>query len=106
GSCCEGFMRLPRDILKESEARGADIRRPPSIAPLQQRVPSAEARSGDSRTPPTGAAIRPDRDRARHLEFGGARPTDTELERIIGDSNDLVDEFYLERALLAARPVC
>jgi endonuclease G, mitochondrial len=45
---------------------------------------------------------------ARRVGFisrSGARPTSPELERLMG-SNDLVDEFYLERALLAARPVC
>ena len=39
------------------------------------------------------------------LGEGGARPSPTELERIMG-SNDLVDEFYFDRALLAAMPVC
>lgn len=39
------------------------------------------------------------------LGEGGARPSPTELERIVG-SNDLVDEFYFDRALLAAMPVC
>ncbi len=104
-------MRLPKDVLKASEARGAGIRRPPTIAPPIPRVPQGRpAQESGTRAgrkpPPAGASIRVDRDRARHLEFGGAHPTDTELERIIGDTNDLVDEFYLERALVAARPVC
>lgn len=43
--------------------------------------------------------------RASFLPRGGAQPSTTELERLLG-TNDLVDEFYLERALLAARPVC
>ena len=42
--------------------------------------------------------------RAANLAVGGAKPSTTELERLIG-SSDLVDEFYLERALVAARPV-
>lgn len=42
--------------------------------------------------------------RASFLGRGGARPTERELERVMG-TNDLVDEFYLERALLAALPV-
>lgn len=104
-------MRLPKDILKASEARGAGICRPPAIAPPVSRVAVAARRAGAGgragRKPPrAGASIHMDRERARHLELGGRRPTDTELERIIGDTNDLVDEFYLERALLAARPVC
>lgn len=43
--------------------------------------------------------------RVKHLSFAGATPSTTEYERTIG-TNDLVDEFYLERALVAARPVC
>jgi len=43
--------------------------------------------------------------RVAFLSRGGARPTEEELERVMG-SNDLVDEFYLERALLSALPVC
>lgn len=43
--------------------------------------------------------------RTAFLGLGGAQPTPTEFERLIG-TDDLVDEFYLERALLAAHPVC
>ncbi|MBD0372332.1 MAG: DNA/RNA non-specific endonuclease [Pyrinomonadaceae bacterium] len=43
--------------------------------------------------------------RAGFLSRGGAQPTKVEFERLLG-TNDLVDEFYLERALLAAHPVC
>jgi endonuclease G, mitochondrial len=43
--------------------------------------------------------------RAGFLSRGGAQPTRVEFERLLG-TNDLVDEFYLERALLAANPVC
>ncbi len=43
--------------------------------------------------------------RVGFLNRGGAQPSGIELERILG-TNDLVDEFYLERALLAAHPVC
>ncbi|MBC7876574.1 MAG: DNA/RNA non-specific endonuclease [Anaerolineales bacterium] len=43
--------------------------------------------------------------RASFLTRGGAQPTKVEFERLLG-TNDLVDEFYLERALLAANPVC
>jgi endonuclease G len=43
--------------------------------------------------------------RAAFLSLGGASPSETELERLMG-TDDLVDEFYLERALIAAQPVC
>jgi endonuclease G len=43
--------------------------------------------------------------RVGFLSDGGAQPSKAELERLMG-TNDLVDEFYLERALLAAKPVC
>lgn len=43
--------------------------------------------------------------RVRFLGGGGAQPNQEEFERLLG-TNDLVDEFYLERALLAAQPVC
>src|SRR5436305_8950900 len=43
--------------------------------------------------------------RAGFLSRGGAQPTKVEFERLLG-TNDLVDEFYLERALLSASPVC
>jgi len=39
------------------------------------------------------------------LSGGGARPSEAELERLMG-TNDLVDDFFLVRALLAAKPVC
>lgn len=43
--------------------------------------------------------------RQSYVALGGVKPSDTELERLLG-TNDLVDEFYLERALIAAMPVC
>ncbi|HYV06459.1 MAG TPA: DNA/RNA non-specific endonuclease [Blastocatellia bacterium] len=43
--------------------------------------------------------------RANLLGVGGAQATKVEFERLMG-TNDLVDEFYLERALLSANPVC
>lgn len=58
----------------------------------------ARDRSRDTRP---GAVAR----RAAFLSLGGARPSETELERLMG-TDDLVDEFYLERALIAAQPVC
>src|SRR5262245_14689529 len=44
------------------------------------------------------------RARVAHLGFAGARPTATEFERILL-TDDLVDQPYLDRALIAARPV-
>lgn len=43
--------------------------------------------------------------RRAFLSAGGARPTPVEQERILG-ANDLVDEFYFDRALLAGMPIC
>ena len=43
--------------------------------------------------------------RAAFLSRGGAQPSKAEFERLLG-TNDLVDEFYLERALLGAGRVC
>ena len=43
--------------------------------------------------------------RASFLGADGASSTRLEFERLMG-TNDLVDEFYLQRALLSAMPVC
>jgi endonuclease G len=43
--------------------------------------------------------------RISFMRRSGAQPTSVEFERLMG-TNDLVDEFYLERALLSAQPVC
>lgn len=43
--------------------------------------------------------------RKNFLAAGTASPTPLELERLMG-TNDLVDGFYLQRALVAATPVC
>ncbi|WP_271410521.1 DNA/RNA non-specific endonuclease [Pseudomonas sp. Q1-7] len=39
------------------------------------------------------------------LFAGGAKPSGIEFERILG-ANDLVDEFFFERALLVGKPIC
>jgi len=70
----------------------------PDGIPPPARFDYAKDRSRDTR--PTAVARR-----AAFLSLGGARPTETELERLMG-TDDLVDEFYLERALIAAQPVC
>lgn len=43
--------------------------------------------------------------RRAFLSTGGAQPSRVEQERIMG-TNDLVDEFFFDRALLAGMPVC
>lgn len=43
--------------------------------------------------------------RSRFLSAGGATPSEAEFERRLG-TNDLVDGFFLERAMLVAHPVC
>jgi endonuclease G, mitochondrial len=43
--------------------------------------------------------------RTKMVSGGGAQPSSIEFERLMG-TNDLVDEFFLERALLSAHPVC
>src|SRR5437762_10196337 len=73
-------QQLPRPILKP---------RPLDYIPERKRSTSAQHFAR----------------RTAFLSEGGARPSPTELERIMG-SNDLVDEFYFDRALLAAMPVC
>ena len=42
--------------------------------------------------------------KSKMMAIGGTRPSRTEYERMMG-TNDLVDEFFLVRALLVARPV-
>jgi endonuclease G, mitochondrial len=70
----------------------------PDGIPPPARFDYARDRSRDTR--PAAVARR-----AAFLSLGGARPSETELERLMG-TDDLVDEFYLERALIAAQPVC
>src|ERR1051325_2982204 len=95
-------MIIPPSIVAAAEVRkpagvvlnvwragvsGADrVLLPPDQAPQQQANPSELIK------------------RAANLSFAGAKPSVTELERLIGN-NDLVDEFYLQRALIAASPV-
>lgn len=94
----------------ERELAGADEQlagseRELAPAPRLPRVPDAAALSAPRsvRAPATGREVTPVR--RAHLSFAGAEPTPAEHERILG-TNDLVDEFYLHRALVAARPVC
>jgi endonuclease G, mitochondrial len=88
-------MNLPARVLAATLRRARRLpratltRRPFDYAPHRKRE-----------TEPAVLA-----NRAGFLPGGGARPSPTEFERLMG-TNDLVDEFYLERALLAASPVC
>jgi endonuclease G, mitochondrial len=100
--------RMPAEV--NASIRGKQAPRPASDSGLAfglttslegfvQPPPTAEE------APPPPPTFDPDfRSRVDNLTFGGAKPSTTELERLIGN-NDLVDEFYLQRALVAARPV-
>jgi endonuclease G len=70
------------------------------IAPLVNRRPALDF------IPTVRRDITPERlaAKSRFLGLGGSRPSSAEFERLMG-SNDLVDEFYLMRALLVAQPV-
>ncbi len=86
-----GITVNPR-VLRGSEARAV------ALQPLLRKRPQIK-------DPRRGITADEVRQRRPLLEAGGAIASRTEFERMIG-SNDLVDEFYLERALLAAKPVC
>ena len=78
-------MFVDEETLRRSERRGVSV-----PARLAGPKPLTPAQLGTRRS---------------NLSFAGAQPSPAEYERFVGD-NDLVDEFYLERALVAARPVC
>jgi endonuclease G len=94
-------------IIRPSVVAAAESRKPPELtAPGLREVDSAaeallQPGRGITPTPAIGSTLW---SRAAHLAFAGAKPSTTEFERLIG-SNDLVDEFYLQRALVAAMPV-
>jgi endonuclease G len=95
-------------ILRTNIVDAAEQRKPPEVTQTisPRRIFSTES------LPVARALVAPPRlisdaalaKRTANLAFGGAQPSATELERLIG-SNDLVDEFYLQRALIAAQPV-
>jgi endonuclease G len=91
-------MRIPTEILEKCERR-APVNGRSAAEALVDRRPEARY-FGPSSAPATELAKR-----AKNLSFGGSQPSPTEYERMLG-TNDLVDEFYLERALAAAKPVC
>lgn len=92
-------MQIREEVLKASEERSAKVEAasPPAASILAEAFVVAPA--APPPPPPNLAA------RRANLRFGGATPTPTEYERILG-TNDLVDEFYLERALVASKPIC
>ncbi len=90
--------------------------RPSVVADAEKRMPKAAATARAKREIAAEALVQPapavvpkpidasTAQRIADLSLAGAKPSTTELERLIGN-NDLVDEFYLQRALVAARPV-
>jgi endonuclease G len=88
-------MIIPKRIVSACEHRGGRL-------PASTRRHRPLDYVPDVTTPKDPAKIAR---RVGFLDRGGAKPTNRELERLMG-ANDLVDEFYLERALLAALPVC
>lgn len=83
-------MRVDNEFLMAAERR-IDLAGLASTPPRREMHPRASASQKRRRT--------------AHLRFAGATPSETEFERTLG-ANDLVDEFFLERALAAAQPVC
>lgn len=83
------------------ETRGGGIR--DGAARVLRKIKHHDALSFVAKARPA-LATSDARKRRAFLSEGGARPSETELERLMG-TNDLVDQFYLERAILAAQPV-
>ena len=86
-------MKLRQDLYDASERRGVESGIAGKAATATRDAPKPQLGSR--------AIIR----RATFLSANGNVPSPTELERIMGE-NDLVDEFYLQRGLIAANPVC
>lgn len=114
-------MLIKQQLVQQSEERALALGIADASAALKRSVAEAEAAFdfGPGGPPPPAEIARATRaPRARrrlsteevearraNLAFGGARPSGKELERMF-NGDDLVDEFYLERALVAARPIC
>jgi hypothetical protein len=96
--------RKARDRLRRWRGGGGPSFASPRAPAHGRRAPP---RDDGREFAPARTALRAEVLEARrgHLSFAGGLPTPTELERIIG-TNDLVDEFYLSRGLVAAKPVC
>lgn len=111
-------MKLPHATIAAAEQRLQSVPLPPpappsaapSAAPLAPGAEFASSTSGSTSSSPANAStatpttVRSIARRAAYLSVGGVTPSKSEQERILG-TNDLVDEFYLLRALLAAQPV-
>jgi endonuclease G len=92
-------------IIKSSVIKTAEDRQPEETKQGPFRQPSPAEESFALTAPPRiSVPSTVLAKRAANLAFAGAKPSTTEMERLIG-TNDLVDEFYLQRALVAARPV-
>jgi endonuclease G len=119
-------MRVREDIVRQSESRAPSTTRvvppKPPARPgtprepvlIEAAMPAGGTKRARRREPPAARTFRipaapPPRvlpsARRANLSFAGAVPSKSELERAIG-TNDLVDDPYLVRALVAARPVC
>ncbi|HEY3312283.1 MAG TPA: DNA/RNA non-specific endonuclease [Anaerolineales bacterium] len=88
-------MKIPETILDDMAQRAKSL--PAGL--MKRRKPGY---TGDSGQPVQPADLS---NRQDFLSFGDVQPSPVEYERLLG-TNDLVDEFYLERALLSANPVC
>jgi endonuclease G len=94
-------------LIRPSVIAAAEKRVPVEVVATESVAVRAAAEAAAALIPPV--LSEPDSEatlarRAASLALGGAKPSTTELERLLGN-NDLVDEFYLQRALVAARPV-
>ncbi|HEY3310235.1 MAG TPA: DNA/RNA non-specific endonuclease [Anaerolineales bacterium] len=88
-------MKIPETVLSETVQRARGL-----PAGLLDRPRPAPPSAAGQPLQPADLANRQD-----FLSFGDVTPSPVEYERLLG-TNDLVDEFYLERALLSANPVC
>jgi len=101
-------MRLRERAVLPSEAPAAENGLTSDIVPRVPvgaeafTAPNTEEHAWHSYQPPTSEDALAKRRSNR--SFAAASPSDRELERIL-NGNDLVDEFYLERALVAAQPI-
>ncbi|MSP14191.1 MAG: hypothetical protein EXR62_14695 [Chloroflexi bacterium] len=94
-------------LIQPNIVAAAETRLPPEIAAraTQEVSFAVEAVLPPQRSiPPAPVSDASLIKRAANLSFAGAKPSTTEFERLMGN-NDLVDEFYLQRTLVAARPV-
>lgn len=106
-------MKLNEQVVRSSAER-APVTPGPSpadrgVEAMLDVIAGAQRERAPRPAPPPPAPPPPEparlADRTANMARGGAVPSATEVERVLG-ANDLVDEFYLERALVAARPVC